>query len=174
MVDPDKYEGDAIVAFFGEPIQYLDHARRAVDAALEMRQELYNLNRKWITEGRTSDGFEMGIGLNTGQVFVGLLGSEQRMNYTIIGDSANLAARLQDLTKEFVWPILISESTYLQVKDGYNAEFADSRLVKGKTEPVGIYKLIGAKGAPENELVKPLYYFQKNINPTLVRSGEEI
>jgi adenylate cyclase len=156
----DKYEGDAIVAFFGEPIQYPDHARRAVQAALEMRLVLYDLNRQWITEGRSKEGFEMGIGLNTGEVFVGLLGSEQRMNYTIIGDNANLASRLQDQTKEFGWPILISESTYQQVKDEFNAEFADSRLVKGKTEPVGIYKLLGAKGASESELVKPLFYYQ--------------
>ncbi|MGD0003468.1 MAG: adenylate/guanylate cyclase domain-containing protein [Anaerolineaceae bacterium] len=160
----DKYEGDAIVAFFGEPIHYPDHARRAVLATLEMRQVLYDLNRQWKTEGRSKDGFEMGIGLNTGEVFVGLLGSEQRMNYTIIGDNANLASRLQDLTKEFGWPILISESTYQQVKDEFDAEFADSRLVKGKTEPVGIYKLLGAKGAPESELVKPLFYYQRNTN----------
>jgi len=156
----DKYEGDAIVAFFGEPLHYPDHARRAVKAALEMRKVLFKLNRQWITEGRSKDGFEMGIGLNTGQVFVGLLGSDQRINYTIIGDNANLAARLQDQTKEFGWPILISESTYQQVKDEFDAEFADSRLVKGKTEPIGIYKLLGAKGAPESELVKPLFYFQ--------------
>jgi adenylate cyclase len=160
----DKYEGDAIVAFFGEPIHYPDHARRAVLATLEMRQVLYDLNRQWKTEGRSKDGFEMGIGLNTGEVFVGLLGSEQRMNYTIIGDNANLASRLQDQTKEFGWPILISESTYQQVKDEFDAEFADSRLVKGKTEPVGIYKLLGAKGAPESELVKPLFYYQRNTN----------
>jgi adenylate cyclase len=158
----DKYEGDAIVAFFGEPIHYADHARRAVLATLEMRKVLHDLNQQWKTEGRSKDGFEIGIGLNTGQVFVGLLGSEQRMNYTIIGDSANLAARLQDLTKEFGWPILISESTYQQVKEEFDAEFADSRLVKGKTEPVGIYKLLGAKGAQEDELVKPLFYYQRN------------
>ncbi len=160
----DKYEGDAIVAFFGEPIQYPDHARRAVAAALEMRQVLYELNRQWKADGLSKDGFETGIGLNTGQVFVGLLGSEQRMNYTIIGDNANLAARLQDQTKEFGWPILISESTYLLVKDEFEAEFAASRLVKGKTEPVGIYKLMGARGASESEQVKPLFYFQKLAN----------
>ncbi len=159
----DKYEGDAIVAFFGEPIHYADHARRAVEAALEMRTVLYELNRQWISEGRSKEGFETGIGLNTGQVFVGLLGSEQRMNYTIIGDNANLAARLQDQTKEFGWPILISESTYKQVQTEFVAEFADSRLVKGKTEPVGIYKLIGRKGALDGDTVKPLFYFQHNL-----------
>ncbi len=170
----DKYEGDAIVAFFGEPIQYTDHAKRAVMAALEMRQALYELNEKWIQEGRSKDGFETGIGLNTGPVFVGLLGSEQRMNYTIIGDNANLAARLQDQTKEFGWPILVSESTYLQVKDEFNAEFADSRLVKGKTEPVGIYKLLGPKGAKDNELVKPLYYYQQSLKRPVLKPNEEI
>ncbi len=158
----DKYEGDAIVAFFGEPIRYPDHAHRAVLAALEMRQGLLELNRQWKAEGRSKDGFEMGIGLNTGEVFVGLLGSEQRINYTIIGDNANLAARLQDQTKEFGWPILISESTYKQVQDGFNADFADSRLVKGKTEPVGIYKLLCIKGAPETEWVKPLFFYQQS------------
>jgi adenylate cyclase len=160
----DKYEGDAIVAFFGEPIHYSDHARRAVLAALEMRQGLYSLNQQWKAEGRSNDGFEMGIGLNTGDVFVGLLGSEERMNYTIIGDNANLAARLQDQTKEFGWPILISDSTYQQIKDEFNAEFADSRLVKGKTEAVGIYRLIGSKGSPEEEWVKPLFYYQRIKN----------
>jgi adenylate cyclase len=160
----DKYEGDAIVAFFGEPIQYSDHARRAVLAALEMRQVLYKMNQQWKREGRFEDGFETGIGLNSGPVFVGLLGSEHRINYTIIGDNANLAARLQDQTKEFGWPILISESTYLLVKDEFEAEFADSRLVKGKTEPVGIYKLLGPKGAAEDEKVKPLFYYQHNKN----------
>ena len=157
----DKYEGDAIVAFFGEPIKFPDHARRAVMAALEMRQGLYRLNNQWKAEGRSQNGFETGIGLNTGEVFVGLLGSEQRLNYTIIGDNANLAARLQDQTKEFGWPILISDSTYRLVKDGFDCQYADSRHVKGKTEAVGIYKLLGAKGAQESELVKPLFYYQQ-------------
>ncbi len=168
----DKYEGDAIVAFFGEPLQYPDHARRAVLAALEMRRVLNDMNHEWKKEGKSEDGFEMGIGLNTGPVFVGLLGSEHRLNYTIIGDNANLAARLQDQTKEFGWPILISESTYLQVKDEFDADFADSRLVKGKTEPVGIYKLIGLKGIPENEQVKPLFYYQHNkVKPPEIQNG---
>ena len=170
----DKYEGDAIVAFFGEPIKFADHARRAVQAALEMRQGLYDLNSQWKAEGRSEEGFEMGIGLNTGEVFVGLLGSEQRMNYTIIGDNANLASRLQDQTKEFGWPILISESTYRLVKDEFDCEFADSRLVKGKTEAVGIYKLLGAKGAPESELVKPLFYHQQLARQALLNGSPKL
>jgi adenylate cyclase len=142
----DKYEGDAIVAFFGEPIAYPDHAMRAARASLEMREALKELTDGWLREGSFTERFEMGIGLNTGEVFVGLLGSEERVNYTIIGDAANLAARLQDQTKEYNWPILISGDTYAQIKTGFEAEFLESKLLKGKTEPVEIYKLTGEFG----------------------------
>jgi adenylate cyclase len=137
----DKYEGDAIVAFFGEPIPHPDHAVRAARAALEMRQELKVLTQQWQAEGRFTDVFEMGIGLNTGEVFVGLLGSEQRVNYTVIGDTANLAARLQDQTKELGYPVLLSEATYEQIKDEFPAYFVTERVLKGKSEPVRIYRL---------------------------------
>jgi adenylate cyclase len=145
----DKYEGDAIVAFFGEPVPFQDHAARAVRAAVEMLTELSVLSGKWIKEGRVVHGFNIGIGINSGEVFVGLLGSAQRINYTVIGDNANLAARLQDLTKQYVWPIIISQSTYEQVKDEFETEFADSVVVKGKTEPVKIYKVTAYKGGME-------------------------
>jgi len=138
----DKYEGDAIVAFFGEPIPHQDHAIRAARAALEMREALSQLNRKWATEGTYSDTFEMGIGINTGEVFVGLLGSEERVNYTIIGDAANLAARLQDQTKEFGFPILISGVTYESIKKKFYAEFVAKRVLKGKSEAVDIFRLM--------------------------------
>jgi adenylate cyclase len=137
----DKYEGDAIVAFFGEPIPHPDHAVRAARASLEMRQKLKELTQQWQEEGRFTDVFEMGIGLNTGEVFVGLLGSEQRVNYTVIGDTANLAARLQDQTKELGFPVLFSEATYEQIKGEFPAHFVTERMLKGKSEPVRIYRL---------------------------------
>jgi len=146
----DKYEGDAIIAFFGEPVPFKDHAVRALRASLDMRIALDELRRQWEKEGRPNQ-IEMGIGINSGDVFVGLLGSAQRINYTVIGDNANLASRLQDLTKTYAWPILISESTYQQVKDEFEAEFADAVTVKGKTKPVNVYKVIGRKGAPKSE-----------------------
>jgi adenylate cyclase len=148
----DKYEGDAIIAFFGEPVPFKDHAVRAMRAALDMRKALTDLKEEWAKEGRPSD-IEMGIGINSGEVFVGLLGSEQRINYTVIGDNANLAARLQDLTKTYSTPILISESTYQQVKHEFEAELVDSVTVKGKTLPVNVYKILGrAKtGNPRGE-----------------------
>jgi adenylate cyclase len=138
----DKYEGDAIVAFFGEPIPHKDHAVRAARAALEMREALKRLNMKWLSDGTYTEMLEMGIGLNTGEVFVGLLGSQERVNYTIIGDAANLAARLQDQTKEFGFPILISGETYGQIKHQYYAEFVAKRVLKGKSEAVEIFRLM--------------------------------
>jgi len=146
----DKYEGDAIIAFFGEPVPFKDHAVRALRASLDMRVALDELRKQWEREGRPNQ-IEMGIGINSGEVFVGLLGSAQRINYTVIGDNANLASRLQDLTKTYAWPILISESTYQQVKDEFDAEFADAVTVKGKTKPVNVYKVIGRKGALQSE-----------------------
>ncbi|MBI3161525.1 MAG: adenylate/guanylate cyclase domain-containing protein [Chloroflexi bacterium] len=149
----DKYEGDAIIAFFGEPVPFKDHAIRALRASLDMRVALDELRKQWEKEGRSTQ-IEMGIGINSGEVFVGLLGSEQRINYTVIGDNANLASRLQDLTKTYAWPILISESTYEQVRAEFDAEFADAVTVKGKTKPVNVYKVIGRKGATESEQLK--------------------
>ncbi|HKI54172.1 MAG TPA: adenylate/guanylate cyclase domain-containing protein [Anaerolineales bacterium] len=146
----DKYEGDAIVAFFGEPVPYEDHAARALRAALDMRKALKLLREQWAREGSPSE-IEMGIGINSGDVFVGLLGSEQRINYTVIGDNANLASRLQDLTKTYAWPVLISESTNKQVMDEFDTEYVDAVTVKGKSQPVNVYKVIGHKDARESE-----------------------
>ncbi len=146
----DKYEGDAIIAFFGEPVHYPDHALRALRASLDMRKALEKLRNDWAKEGRPSQ-IEMGIGVNSGEVFVGMVGSSQRINYTVIGDNANLASRLQDLTKTYAWPILISESTYQSVKGEFDTEFADAVTVKGKTQAVNVYKVVGRKGAKESE-----------------------
>lgn len=150
----DKFEGDAIVAFFGEPVPFQDHAKRAIQAALEMRRALEKLTSEWRKENIYTGSFEIGIGINTGDVFVGLIGAEQRVNYTVIGDNVNLAARLQDQTKDFNWPILISGNTYEQIKDGFQAEFIESRIMKGKTEAINIYKLIGSREAMPSEWVR--------------------
>lgn len=141
----DKYEGDAIVAFFGEPIRYEDHALRAARAALDMRLALVKLKEDWAKAGILPEHFDIGIGLNSGDVFVGLLGSEQRVNYTIIGDNTNLAARLQDLSKVYASPIIISESTHTAIKEEFKTEFIEAVQVKGKREAVNIYKLIDKK-----------------------------
>jgi adenylate cyclase len=153
----DKYEGDLIMAFFNAPIPQPDHAKRAVAAAIDMRLTLDQLKARWAKDGARPTNFEMGIGLNTGDAFVGLIGSERRINYTCIGDSVNLASRVQDLTKDLQWPLLITEFTYAFVKDHFDCEFADSVMVKGKTKPVGMFRVIGRKGAPESERIRPLF-----------------
>jgi adenylate cyclase len=141
----DKYEGDAILAFFGEPIPYEDHALRAVRAAWEMRAALVKLRNDWQLDGRFGDTFEIGIGINTGEVFIGMLGSAQRINYTVIGDDVNLAARLQDKTKDLDWPILISASTQALIDYHFFTESTGPHPIKGKSEPVEIYRLKGPR-----------------------------
>jgi adenylate cyclase len=139
----DKYIGDAIVAFYGEPISYNDHTIRAVRTAIEMRVELNKLRKTWLEEGRFDGVFDIGIGIHTGDVFVGMIGSQQRLNYTVIGDVVNTAARLQDQTKFHAWPILISGQVYDIVKGEIATEFVEERLFKGKQEPVMMYKVLG-------------------------------
>jgi adenylate cyclase len=139
----DKYEGDGILAFFGEPITYSDHALCAVRAACEMQARLEQLHQEFEQTGAIQAPFEVGIGLNTGEVFVGLLGSEQRLSYTVIGDSVNLAARLQDLTKEIGGPVLVSETTWELVKDAVEGEFVGSYTLKGKRESINVYRIRG-------------------------------
>jgi adenylate cyclase len=139
----DKYIGDAIVAFFGEPIPHADHALRAVRAAMDMRMALEQLREKWLRDKLFEGVFEIGIGVHTGDVFVGMIGSSQRLNYTVIGDAVNTASRLQDQTKFHNWPVLISEQVNQQVKDEFMTEFVEERLFKGKQEPVRMYKVLG-------------------------------
>jgi len=139
----DKYIGDAIVAFYGEPIPYDDHAIRAVRTAIEMRTELAKLRKDWQTEGLFTEAFDIGIGVHTGDVFVGMIGSKQRLNYTVIGDVVNTASRLQDQTKFHGCPILVSEQVNVLIKTEISTEFVEERSFKGKQEAVRMYKLLG-------------------------------
>jgi adenylate cyclase len=139
----DKFVGDEIMALFGAPIHYPDHAEKACLTALEMAAELERLCTQWRKEGR--EGFEIGIGINTGDMVVGNLGSNQLFDYTVIGDNVNLGARLEAINKNFEtkYHIIISDSTYQQVKEKALVRQLDSVMVKGKTKPVLIYELLG-------------------------------
>jgi adenylate cyclase len=111
----DKFIGDAIMVFWGAPLDQPDHAELAVRCALHMRHRLATLQEKWRAEGK--EVLDTGIGINTGEVVVGNMGVEgKKMDYTVIGDHVNLAARMESLTREYNLPILLSESTYLEVK----------------------------------------------------------
>jgi adenylate cyclase len=141
----DKFIGDAVMAIFGAPVALPDHAERACRAALDMITELETLQAKWAAEGR--EPFRMGIGINTGEMVVGNLGSEQLFDYTVVGDGVNLGARLESLNKEYKTEkhIIISEETYEAAKDKLDVRRLGEVVVKGKTRPVVIYELVGMK-----------------------------
>jgi len=143
----DKYIGDAIMAFWGSPYPQEDHAERACACALEMQACLQELNQKWESEGRKQ--LSVGIGINTGVVNVGAIGSERRLAWTVIGDPVNLASRLEGLNKEYRTGIIISESTWRQVGPKFVCRELDYTRVKGKLQPVSLYELLAfASEAP--------------------------
>src|SRR5271167_2230051 len=142
----DKYIGDAIMAFWGSPYPLEDHAYRACCCALEMVDRLAELNRNWTAQGRPE--IANGIGLNTGPVNVGNIGSDQRLAWTVMGDNVNLASRLEGMTKQYRTSVIIGETTYAQVKDQFVAREVDKIRVKGKKHPVTIYELL----APLSEI----------------------
>lgn len=142
----DKFMGDAIMAVFGAPLPAPDDALRAVKAAVGMRKNLLELRKSWEAEGTAA--IDSGIGINTAEVIVGNIGSHDRMEYTVIGDGVNLAARLEELSKEYGGGILIAEGTYVHVRDHVEVQPLDAVAVRGKSEPVHIYKVLGIKGDP--------------------------
>lgn len=137
----DKYEGDAIMAFWGAPIPQRDHALRACLTALEMQKRLLMLHPKWKKEGKPL--LEVRIGLNTGSMIAGNMGGRKRFDYTVIGDSVNLASRLEGANKQYRSKIMVSEFTYQHVRNKLLVRELDLIQVKGKTEPVKVYELLG-------------------------------
>lgn len=135
----DKYIGDAIMAFWGSPYPQQDHAYRACCCALEMTARLEELNRNWTAKGGRQ--ISIGIGLNTGPVNVGNMGSDKRLAWTVMGDNVNLASRLEGMTKQYRTRLIISEGTYAQVSHQFVAREVDKIRVKGKKKPVTIYEL---------------------------------
>lgn len=141
----DKYVGDAIMAIFGAPATTAQtgHAQKAVTVALEMIEELKVLQEKWRSEGK--EPLDIGIGINTGIMLVGNMGSAERMDYTVIGDAVNLAARIESLTRTYNNHIMISEFTYEKVRDLLEVKPLEAIKVKGKEKPVMMYEVLGAK-----------------------------
>lgn len=137
----DKYEGDAIVAFYGAPVPHEDHAVRACRGMVKMQKALVPLREKWISEGKPPMYVRMGI--STGRAVVGNMGSEQRMDYTMMGDTVNLAARLEGANKFYATYSMISEFTYAQIGDVFLCRELDVLRVKGKNEPIRVYQVIG-------------------------------
>ncbi|HOJ28100.1 MAG TPA: adenylate/guanylate cyclase domain-containing protein [Spirochaetota bacterium] len=139
----DKYVGDEIMAFWGAPIPQDNHALLACKCAVEMMQVLEQLNKRWVQMNKPA--LHIGIGINTGEMVVGNMGSASRMDYTLMGDNVNLGARLEGTNKQYGTGIIISEFTYEHVKDHVIARELDLVRVKGKQLPVKIYELIDIK-----------------------------
>ncbi len=140
----DKYIGDAILAFWGHPIAHDDDAVRACRAALAQREQLYRLCDKWEAQGYPR--LDMRIGIETGEVIVGDVGSELKLNYTVLGDTVNLASRLESLNKAYGTRILIGEITRLAAGDAIAVREIDLLAVVGKSRPVRVYELLGMAG----------------------------
>jgi adenylate cyclase len=139
----DKFIGDAIMAVFGAPVPEPDDALHAVQAALDMRARLAHINQAFETRGLPA--IRTGIGLHYGQVVAGNMGHVERMEYTVIGDTVNVASRLEGLTKELKADIVLSEDLFLQVAEHIEAEPIDQVHVKGRDREVMVYRLLGLK-----------------------------
>lgn len=137
----DKYIGDAIMAFWGAPTSDPDHAEHAVDAARGMIKQLALLNAEFRREGKPE--ISIGIGIYTGTAIVGNVGSDQRFDYTVIGDTVNAASRLEGLNKQYGTTIIIGESTRRNLKKTYDIRPLGDAEVKGRTEPIHIYEVCG-------------------------------
>jgi adenylate cyclase len=147
----DKFIGDAVMAVWGNvrSLGLGEDAKAAARAALVMRRELQKLNEKWRGEGIAP--FKIGMGLNQGEVLVGNIGSHEKMDPTVIGDSVNLASRLEGLTRTYGVDILVGPTAGDLIRDSFHLRSVALVQVKGKTRPVEIFALIGAKNDPGNE-----------------------
>ncbi len=133
----DKFMGDCIMAFWNAPIEDGQHEEHAVQAAIDMQNELLKLNQQLAVEGLPT--IAIGIGINTGEALVGNMGSDQRFDYSVIGDAVNLAARLESSSKTLGKTLVIGEETVKAAKLNYNFEYIDQITVKGKTEEIKVY-----------------------------------
>lgn len=136
----NKFIGDAVMAIFGEPIQDINHPQNAVKCACEMLKKVDQLQEKWIFEGKPK--IEIGIGINTGEAFVGNIGSEKRLEYTVIGDMVNLASRIESYNKVYKTNMLISSSTYSYVSDIVDVIKIADVTIRGKAKKMDIYEVL--------------------------------
>jgi len=159
----DKYEGDAIISFFGAPVDLPDHARRACLAAIRIKRAETALNEKFLAEKLAPSELRTRVGINTGEMTVGNMGTFQRMDYTIMGSSVNLAARLEGVNKQYGTWILTSGVT----RDSFGEDFLVRKLdrvrVVGINQPVRLYELIEEKGRAERTVVEAVEIFHRAL-----------
>ena len=136
----NKFIGDAVMAIFGEPIQDVNHAQNAVRCAYEMLKKVEYLREKWLFEGKPK--FEIGVGINTGEVFIGNIGTENRMEYTVIGDTVNLASRIESYNKVYKTNLLVSSSTYEYIAGIADVIKINEVQIRGKSKKMNIYEVL--------------------------------
>ena len=158
----DKFEGDAIMAFWGAPLAQPDHALLACRAALDQQAELAEFRRE--IAGQDLPVLKVRMGINTGPMIVGNMGSEERFDYTIMGDAVNLASRLEGANKAFGSKIMISRFTYELVADEMEVRELDLLRVKGKEKPIRVYELLARKGELSPQQVEVRDVFTRGLN----------
>ncbi len=147
----DKFVGDMVMALYGAPLDDADHAEHAVQTAIDMVRELGLLNRRWAERGMAQ--LDIGVGINSGDMIAGNIGSSSIMSYTVIGDNVNLGARLESLNKDYKTRIIISDATRVRLKGNYEIRPLGDVVVKGKTRPVAIFEV--CVPGPVEELEQP-------------------
>ena len=145
----DKFVGDCVMAFWGAPLHQENHAELCARTALEMQATLDQLNEQWKQQGRPE--LKIGVGINSGEMIFGNIGSERRMDFTVIGDNVNLAARLESVTKELKASIVISDATYQRIAARAEVRDLGTIHVKGKDVPIHVYELLGMAGTAQKE-----------------------
>ncbi len=163
----DKFEGDAIIAFWGAPVPNEQHHASACKAVVEMQMDMVKFRKEYASTKHPP--FIMRVGINSGPVMVGNFGSEQRMDYTVIGDTANLAARLEGVNKIYRTEVIISESTYNVVADKFEARLLDAVRVVGKSQAVKIYQLATFKGQLSKLEASKFSLYDQGLNCYLKR-----
>lgn len=158
----DKFEGDAIVAFWGAPTTQPDHAKLACYASIDMNKLLAELRVKWAAQNHPV--IKVRMGLNTGVMLVGNMGSAQRMNYTMMGDSVNLAARLEGVNKAYKSDLMISQYTYDQVVDDVDVRELDTIRVVGKSEAVTVYQLLDKKDRVTGSMADLIDFYNQGLD----------
>ncbi|MBU0929345.1 MAG: adenylate/guanylate cyclase domain-containing protein [Spirochaetes bacterium] len=157
----DKYEGDAIMAFWGAPLAFPDHAYRACLSAVLMQRRLGEMRGRWREEGR--DELRVRMGVNSGPAVAGNMGSRTRMNYTVMGDSVNLASRLEGANKAYGTYTMVSQNTHASVKDQFRFRELDTIRVVGKNEPITVYELLEISGKVPEKKEETISHYERGL-----------
>ena len=168
----DKYIGDAVMAVYGTPLELPNHPLLACRTGLDMQAKLHELREVWAQRDASLPKMEVRVGINTGIMVAGNIGSETRFDYTVIGDNVNLGSRLEGINKEYGTNIVISETTYEQVKEEMICRELDLVAVKGKVQPVRIYELVGRVTEVPQERHQLIQAFSQGLRAYQVQDWE--